>query len=43
MVTGVLKDGEEGGEEERERKVLGADGWTQGLEGGTRGPCGPKK
>ena len=39
----MLKDGEEGGEEERERKVLGADEKTQGLEGSTRGPCGPKK
>ena len=34
----MSKDGEE---EEIERKVLGADGWTHGLEGSTRGPCGP--
>ena len=30
----MSKEGEEGGE----IKVLGADGWTQGLEGCTRGP-----
>ena len=33
-MTGLSKEGEEGGE----IKVLGADGWTQGLEGCTRGP-----
>ena len=42
-MTRVSKEGEEGGEEEIERKLLGVDGWTHGLEGSTRGPCGPKK